>query len=113
MKENKTIGEILRENREKKGMLLRQVSAKLAIDTVILSKIERDERINQLTVIPNETYQTFITQYQEEIKEVYDTDASTGMTHTHKVKPQNEVRFKRSVDQTVNKAFCHIRSRSY
>ncbi|MCP4551577.1 MAG: helix-turn-helix transcriptional regulator [Bacteroidetes bacterium] len=44
MTENKTIGEILRENREKKGLLLRHVSAKLDIDTAILSKIERSER---------------------------------------------------------------------
>lgn len=40
----KTTGEIIRENREKKGLLLRQVSDKLDIDTAILSKIERGER---------------------------------------------------------------------
>ncbi len=44
MKKNKTTGEILRENREKKGLFLRHVSAKLDIDTAILSKIERSER---------------------------------------------------------------------
>jgi len=44
MKENKSIGEILRESRAKKGLLLRHVSAKLDIDTAILSKIERSER---------------------------------------------------------------------
>jgi len=44
MKINKSTGEILRENREKKGLLLRQVAAKLDIDTAILSKIERSER---------------------------------------------------------------------
>ena len=41
---NKSTGEILRENREKKGLLLRQVAAKLDIDTAIISKIERSER---------------------------------------------------------------------
>jgi len=40
----KTIGEIIREKREKKGLLLRHVSAQLDIDTAILSKIERGER---------------------------------------------------------------------
>ena len=40
MKENKTTGQILREKREKKGLLLRQVAAMLDIDTAILSKIE-------------------------------------------------------------------------
>ncbi len=41
---NKSTGEILRENREKKKLFLRQVAAKLDIDTAILSKIERSER---------------------------------------------------------------------
>ena len=40
----KTTGEIIREQREHKGLLLRQVSARLDIDTAILSKIERGER---------------------------------------------------------------------
>lgn len=44
MKKSKTTGEILREEREKKGLLLRQVAAMLDIDTAILSKIERGER---------------------------------------------------------------------
>jgi len=40
----KTTGEIIREQREKKGLLLRQVAAQLDIDTAILSKLERGER---------------------------------------------------------------------
>ena len=44
MKASKTTGEVLREEREKKGLLLRQVAAMLDIDTAILSKIERGER---------------------------------------------------------------------
>ena len=40
----KTTGEILRSQREIKGLLLRQVAAKLDIDTAILSKIERGDR---------------------------------------------------------------------
>ena len=40
----KTTGEIIREQRETKGLLLRQVAAQLDIDTAILSKIERSER---------------------------------------------------------------------
>lgn len=40
----KTTGEILRSQRENKGLLLRQVAAKLDIDTAILSKIERGDR---------------------------------------------------------------------
>lgn len=41
----KTIGTILRELRESKGLLLREVGAELALDPTILSKIERDERM--------------------------------------------------------------------
>ena len=68
--------------------------------------VEDTERINQLTVIPNETYETFVTQYQEEIKEVYGTSqVGAGMTHTHKGKPQNEVSFKRSKSESITKAF--------
>ena len=44
MKNSKLVGELLREKREEKGLLLRHVSAELDIDTAILSKIERSER---------------------------------------------------------------------
>jgi HTH-type transcriptional regulator, competence development regulator len=40
----KTTGEILREERERQGLLLRQVAALLDMDTAILSKVERGER---------------------------------------------------------------------
>ena len=42
---NKTIGAILRELREIKGLLLREVGAKLSIDPALLSKIEQDKRM--------------------------------------------------------------------
>ncbi len=71
--------------------------------------VEDTDRINQLTVIPNETYETFVTQYQEEIIAVYgSTSAGAGMTHTHKGAPQNEVRFKRNTDDSIDKAFKHF-----
>jgi type III restriction enzyme len=45
---------------------------------------EGDE-INLLTVVPNETYETFATQYQEQIKEVYGTaDAGSQLRKKHK-----------------------------
>lgn len=40
----KSSGEIIKEGRERKGLLLRQVSALSDIDSAILSKIERGER---------------------------------------------------------------------
>ncbi len=45
MHRSKTIGQTLRELREGKDLLLREVGAKLSIDPTILSKIERDERM--------------------------------------------------------------------
>lgn len=64
-----------------------------------------ETRINQLTVIPNETYETFARQYQEEIKEIYGTAAAgAGMTHSEKGKPKNKVSFVRSSKDSVNEA---------
>jgi len=40
----KTIGEIIRIERERKGMLLRQLASYIDIDASILSKVERGER---------------------------------------------------------------------
>ena len=68
--------------------------------------VSDEERINQLTVIPNETYETFVTQYQEEIKSLYGTEnAGAGMTHTHKGVPANQVKFKRNPSAEMDKAF--------
>ena len=40
----KHVGDIIREKREEKGMLLRHLAAKLDIDQALLSKIERGKR---------------------------------------------------------------------
>lgn len=56
---------------------------------------EGSTRINQLTVIPNESYESFVNQYQQEIAEVYgNAAAGANIAHTHKGKLQNEVIFK-------------------
>lgn len=44
MDETRTIGEILKEAREKKGLLLRQVAALIDADTALISKFEKNER---------------------------------------------------------------------
>jgi transcriptional regulator with XRE-family HTH domain len=68
----KTTGEILRSQREIKGLLLRQVAAKLDIDTAILSKIERGERkptreqISKLADILELNKDTLIIQFMSE-----------------------------------------------
>lgn len=72
MKQNNSVGEILRKHREKKGLLLRQVAALLDIDTAILSKIERGERkakkeqIVQLAEILDLNQEDLIVQYLSE-----------------------------------------------
>ena len=64
------------------------------------------DRINDLTVIPNETYETFVTQYQEEIKEIYGTTkAGAGFSHTHKGTPVNQVVFKLNPAEKIQTAF--------
>lgn len=44
MRNEKSIGEILKNAREKKGLLLRQVAALIDSDTALISKFEKDER---------------------------------------------------------------------
>ena len=40
----KPVGEIIREKREEKGLLLRHLAAEIDIDQALISKIERGER---------------------------------------------------------------------
>lgn len=67
-----TTGELIRENREMKGLLLREVSTQIGIDTAILSKIERGERkatkeqIIKLAEILNIEKSLILTQYLSE-----------------------------------------------
>jgi len=42
--------------------------------------VNEGEEINLLTVIPNETYETFVTQYQAEIREIYGTTEAGAET---------------------------------
>lgn len=68
----RTTGEIIRDQREKKGLLLRHVSSQLDIDTAILSKIERGERkatkqqIIKLAEILEINKETLLVQYLSE-----------------------------------------------
>lgn len=47
-----SFGEYLRNRREKLGLPLRKVTAELDIDTSILSKIERNERVATKEILP-------------------------------------------------------------
>jgi len=68
----KTFGQIIREEREKKGLLLRQLAASLDIDTAILSKFERNERkiskelLQKIADILKLDFKNLFLQYQSE-----------------------------------------------
>jgi len=63
--------------------------------------------INRLTVIPNETYETFAAQYQAQIIEDYGSaSASARLRHIHKGKPMSrKVRKTKLADDPAFKAF--------
>lgn len=64
------------------------------------------ERINELTVIPNETSETFIAQYQQEIKDIYgDTKAGAVIKVTHKGVKKNEFAVERNPSEKIDAAF--------
>ena len=44
MNKQKTFGQTIRNYREARGMLLRQLAAALEVDTAFISKMERDEK---------------------------------------------------------------------
>lgn len=44
-KENQTIGQFIKQHRQEKGWLLRELGAKTKIDLTLLSKIECEERL--------------------------------------------------------------------
>ncbi len=53
-----------------------------------LEDVKEGEEVNLLTIVPNETYETFAAQYQEQIKEIYGT-AAAGSTLRKKHKGQD------------------------
>lgn len=59
--------------------------------------IKEGEEINLLTVIPNETYETFVSQYQSEIEEIYGTSEAGAQTRNiHKGQKTTEKRLSRN-----------------
>lgn len=47
--------------------------------------VKEGEETNLLTIVPNETYETFAAQYQEQIREIYGSAAAgSRLRHTHK-----------------------------
>jgi type III restriction enzyme len=69
-------------------------------------RTQAGDEINLLTVIPNETYETFVTQYQKEINDVYGTkEAGAKMRHNHKGTDKDIRSFKRNQKSDIEIAF--------
>lgn len=67
---------------------------------------QNDKIINQLTVVPNETYETFARSYQNENEKAFGTkDASAKLKHTHKGMHKNRVTFTLKKDESFNSMF--------
>lgn len=65
-----------------------------------------EEQINQLTIVPNETYETFARSYQKEYEEQYGIGGNIPKPkHTHKGKRLNRVTFKLKRDETFMSVF--------
>ena len=65
-----------------------------------------EEIINQLTVVPNETYETFAHSYQSENEKAFGSkDAGAKLKHTHKGKHKNRIIFKIKKEETFNSIF--------
>lgn len=65
-----------------------------------------DAIINQLTVVPNETYETFARSYQNENEKAYgNVGAGAKLKHNHKGKHQNRVKFKLNKDESIQSVF--------
>lgn len=64
------------------------------------------ELINQLTIVPNETYETFARSYQKETEAIYgNMSACAKFKHTHKGEHKNRVAFKLKKDETFMNVF--------
>lgn len=65
-----------------------------------------EEQINQLTIVPNETYETFARSYQQEYEEQFGAGTNIPKPkHTHKGKRLNRVTFKLKKDETFMGVF--------
>lgn len=71
--------------------------------------ITEGEEINLLTVIPNETYETFVSQYQSEIEEIYGTsEAGAETRNIHKGQKTTEKRLSRNEAYFNSPSFCEF-----
>lgn len=72
-----------------------------------LADVKEGEETNLLTIVPNETYETFAAQYQEQIKEIYGTAAAgSTLRKSHKGRPaKNKITRTKLFESAAFKAF--------
>ena len=69
-------------------------------------EVDEEGEVNLLTVIPNESYETFVTQYQQEIVDIYGTTAAGAETrHKHKGEDLSRKTLKRNEARFNSPAF--------
>ena len=65
-----------------------------------------DAILNQLTIVPNETYETFACSYQNENEKAYGSSSvGAKLKHTHKGQHKNRVTFRIKKDETFMNVF--------
>ena len=70
------------------------------------AEVDEEDEVNLLTVIPNESYETFVTQYQQEIVDIYGTAAAGAETrHKHKGQDRSRKTLKRNEEHFNSPAF--------
>jgi type III restriction enzyme len=69
--------------------------------------VKEGEETNLLTIVPNETYETFAAQYQKQIKDIYGTAAAGGtLRKSHKGEPaKNKLTRTKHFESAAFKAF--------
>jgi type III restriction enzyme len=91
--------------RQELGRGLRICRSQAGVRIYDAEDVKEGDEINLLTIIPNETYETFAAQYQEQIKEVYGTaDAGGRLRKKHKGRSSAN-RIRRREDLFGGKAF--------
>ena len=94
----KTFGETVRELRESRGMLLREVAAKLEIDPSFLSRVENGtkrptrEQVVQLASVLHEDKDTLLIQYLGE-RVVYELRDDEGLAIDAIVVAEKRIRY--------------------
>lgn len=93
--------------RQELGRGLRICRSQAGVRVYDRPDVKEGEEINLLTIVPNETYETFAAQYQEQIREIYgSTAAGSTLRKSHKGRPaRNKLTRTKHFESEAFKAF--------